>query len=128
MSLRFQCDGSDVSGIAALQARLDTLVPIDARQLEAMSNSEDVLCVWIGPDLPVDAKAWIVEAQHLPEGERLMSEYPHLNLLALIHSSPGLVPEMHVVYERSRTPVYFQSRSELEGYFAERLVSTQEMI
>jgi hypothetical protein len=127
MSLRFQCDGSDISGISALKARLDTLAPIDARRLEAMSDSEDVVRVWMGPDLPADARAWIVEAQHLPEGESLMSEHPHLNLLALIHTPSGLVPEMHVVHERSRTPVYFQSRSELEGYFAERLASIQEV-
>lgn len=102
-------------------------MPNDAHRLEAMSDSDDVVRVWVGPDIPSNARAWIVEAQHLLEGESLMSEHPNLNLLALIHTPSGLMPEMHVVYERSRTPVYFQSRSELEGYFAERLASIQEV-
>jgi hypothetical protein len=127
MSLRFQCEGSDSSGVCALRARLNNLAPNDSKRLEAMEVAESsAVRVWVGPNPPSDARAWIVDGNRLADGERALQENPHLMLIARTDTASGLVAEMHVVHERSRTPVYFQSRSEMEGYFAERLVSIQE--
>ena len=102
-------------------------MPADQNRFASMAAAPSVVRVWVGAGLPADARAWMVEAEGLPDGESVLARHPHLLLLARINAASGLAPEMHVVHERSHTPVSFQSRSELEGYFAERLASIQEV-
>jgi hypothetical protein len=126
MSVNFTYEGDD--RVNRLKNRVQALSNSDDSSVKAMSSDEDeTVRVWYGDNLPPQTHAWLINADGQVVDGKSVLDQQNLVFFAALDVASGVFEQMNVVFERGQNPVFFPSESEMESYFAERLLALQEL-